>query len=33
MERDTASGNGMWLAEITEDGTEISDYEDYDAPL
>jgi len=33
VERDTASGNGMWLAEITEDGAEISDYEDYDAPL
>jgi proteasome beta subunit len=33
VERDTASGNGMWLAEITEDGTEISDYEDYDEAL
>ncbi|WP_158057510.1 archaeal proteasome endopeptidase complex subunit beta [Halorussus halophilus] len=32
-ERDTASGNGMWLAEITEDGVEISDYEDYDDAL
>nr|WP_275897399.1 archaeal proteasome endopeptidase complex subunit beta [Halorussus sp. MSC15.2] len=33
VERDTASGNGMWLAEIDEEGVEISDYEDYDAAL
>lgn len=33
VERDTASGNGMWLAEITGDGVEISEYEDYDAAL
>ncbi|WP_137287076.1 archaeal proteasome endopeptidase complex subunit beta [Halorussus salinisoli] len=33
VERDTASGNGMWLAEIDEEGVEISDYEDYDEAL
>ena len=33
VERDTASGNGMWLADITRDGVEISEYEDYDAAL
>ncbi|WP_135828503.1 Ntn hydrolase family protein [Halorussus halobius] len=33
VERDTATGNGMWLAEIDADGVEISDYEDYDDPL
>ena len=33
VERDTASGNGMWLAEITADGVEISEFEEYDAAL
>ena len=33
VERDTASGNGMWLADITEAGVEIESYEDYDAAL
>lgn len=33
VERDTGSGNGMWLAEITTDGVEISEYEDYDDAL
>jgi len=33
IERDTASGNGMWLAEITEEGVEISDYDDPDDAL
>nr|WP_303649775.1 archaeal proteasome endopeptidase complex subunit beta [Halorussus gelatinilyticus] len=33
VERDTASGNGMWLAEIDEEGVEISEYEDYDEAL
>ncbi|WP_435179028.1 archaeal proteasome endopeptidase complex subunit beta [Halorussus sp. AFM4] len=33
VERDTASGNGMWLAEIDAEGVEISDYEDYDEAL
>ncbi|WP_275895645.1 archaeal proteasome endopeptidase complex subunit beta [Halorussus rarus] len=33
VERDTASGNGMWLAEIDDEGVEISDYEDYDEAL
>ena len=32
-ERDTASGNGMWLAQITDEGVDISDYEDYDDAL
>jgi proteasome beta subunit len=30
VERDTASGNGMWLAEIDEENVEISEYEEYD---
>jgi proteasome beta subunit len=30
VERDTASGNGMWLAEIDAEGVEISNFEDYD---
>jgi len=30
VERDTASGNGMWLAEMTGEGVEISEFEDYD---
>ncbi|WP_115862635.1 archaeal proteasome endopeptidase complex subunit beta [Halorussus litoreus] len=33
IERDTASGNGMWLAEITDEGVEISDYDDPDDAL
>ncbi|WP_274380997.1 archaeal proteasome endopeptidase complex subunit beta [Halorussus salinus] len=33
VERDTASGNGIWLAEIDQEGVEISDYEDYDDAL
>jgi len=33
VERDTASGNGMWLAEIDSEGVEISNYEDYDEAL
>ena len=33
VERDTASGNGMWLAEIDAEGVEISDFEDYDEAL
>ncbi|WP_276281795.1 proteasome subunit beta [Halorussus caseinilyticus] len=33
VERDVASGNGMWLAEIDTEGVEISSYDDYDAPL
>lgn len=33
VERDTATGNGMWLAEIDAEGVEISDYEDYDDAL
>ncbi|UPV74110.1 archaeal proteasome endopeptidase complex subunit beta [Halorussus limi] len=33
VERDTASGNGMWLAEIDAEGVEISNYEDYDEAL
>ncbi|MFC4552265.1 archaeal proteasome endopeptidase complex subunit beta [Halorussus sp. GCM10023401] len=32
-ERDTASGNGMWLAEIDAEGVEISNYENYDDAL
>ena len=33
VERDTASGNGMWLAEIDEEGVDISNFEDYDEAL
>ncbi|WP_132058478.1 archaeal proteasome endopeptidase complex subunit beta [Halorussus amylolyticus] len=33
VERDTASGNGMWLAEMTGDGVGISEYDDYDDAL
>ncbi len=33
VERDTASGNGIILAEITEEGVEIEEYEDFDEVL
>ncbi|WP_436910763.1 archaeal proteasome endopeptidase complex subunit beta [Halosimplex marinum] len=29
-ERDTGSGNGVYIAEVTEDGVEIEDYPDFD---
>ncbi|WP_368408653.1 archaeal proteasome endopeptidase complex subunit beta [Halorussus salilacus] len=33
VERDTASGNGMWMAEMDGEGVEISEFEDYDDAL
>lgn len=33
VERDTASGNGIILSEITEEGVEIEEYEDFDEVL